>query len=222
MMMVALLQMRCSSDSFNKASDYDAVVTIEDKPYDYSKNRTYAVTENVACLPESAASPSELENIATWRETVLAAVRKEMNAAGYTEVEGSWKDADVVVSAAFIAVAGDWTVYSFYPWWGGDGSYYYPEYGNATAGIEFSVGSLFLIMVDPDKKVSVEQDADTASPSDAGADADAGAISGDDVYQAVWGAVLYGLMDYISEDKVNGGIERAFAQSPYLNVGGAK
>lgn len=196
-------------ESFNSTSDYDAVVTVQDPEYDYSQNKTYAVVEEVADLSEYISNPIDINDMAKWEKIIKESIHNNMQAAGYTETTGDIEEADVVVAAGVVA-GESWTFYGYYPWWGWNGWYYYP---GITVAVDFSSGSVILVMIDPKRVQSL---AAGGQPEDAGADAG----DGEEAYKAVWGAGLRALLSGITEKKVRDGIDQAFAQSPYLKQNG--
>ena len=209
----------CTSEKFDTSNDYDAVLTIKDKEYNYKKNKTYAVVDDLRDLSEFAETPIDIKEIDKWEEIILTRIHKNMKDLGYTEETGDIEAADVVVAAGVVA-AENWQFYSYYPWWGWYGWYYYPYYGGATVGVNFSSGSVVLVMIDPERTITpYELTGDTAYIGDAG-DEDGGVP--ENVYRAIWGAGIHGLLNYVTETKVKNGIDQAFEQSPYLNVGGGK
>ena len=209
----------CSSETFSRSNDFDAVLTVKDKEYDYGKNKSYAVVDELKDLSDFAESPIEIEHIDEWESVILEQIHKNMKALGYEEETGAIEDADVVVAAGVVA-AESWQFYSYYPWWGWYGYWYsYPWYGGWTVGVDFSSGSVVLVMIDPDRKISTDE-----LTGDTGLDGDAGVDGGapEEIYQAIWGAGIHGLLNYVTEPKVKNGIDQAFDQSPYLKVGGDK
>ena len=94
--------------------------------------------------------------------------------------------------------------------WGWGGWYYY---SGITVAVDFSFGSVMLVMIDPKR---VEPLGVGEAASDAGPDAGDGEVA----YRAVWGAGLRALLSNVTEKKVKEGIDQAFAQSPYLRLNG--
>ena len=212
----------CSTETFNSVNDYDAVFSIQDKDYKYSKNSTYAVVDHVEVLSDYLDNGVEIKNKEHWEQIILEAIHKNMKALGYTEETEDIEEADVVVAAG-IVTAERWSFYTYYPWWGWYGWYYPPFYGSATVAVDFSSGSVIMVMIDPDRKSTLDVELGTAEDAtpDAGADGGDTGLPGD-VYQAIWAAGLHGLLNYVSDNKVKAGIDQAFDQSPYLRVGGQR
>lgn len=215
----------CDSEGFTSSRDYDMVMTMTDPAYDYQQNRTYALIPEVAVLSELIDNSIEIKDKDRWQNVIVPAIHRNMRASGYAEWTGDPEDADVVVGAGIVA-AENWSYYSYYPWWGWYGWYYYPYYG-PTVAVNYSSGSVLIVMIDPERTTIPDTDVpipphDTEIDVDAGADGGLPTLPDGEVYQAIWGAGLHGLLNYASESKVNNGIDQAFEQSPYLKLGGAQ
>jgi hypothetical protein len=215
----------CASEGFTSVKDYDMVLTIEDPIYDYRQNSTYVVIPEVEVLSDFVDEGIEIEDKERWQNVIIPALHQNMKARGYTEWTGDPQDADVVVGAGIVAVE-NWSYYSYYPWWGWYGWYYYPYYG-PTVAVNYSSGSVLIVMIDPEKTTIPDTDVpipphDTDMELDAGVDGGVPTPPDGEVYQAIWGAGLHGLLNYVTEQKVRNGINQAFEQSPYLTLGGAQ
>jgi hypothetical protein len=123
-----------------------------------------------------------------------------MDALGYTRVADP-ATADVhVLPAASIR---DYTGYAYYGgywgyWYGGyPGWGWYPYYPSGGVAYSYSIGTLFILMVDPHKTLP---DGKLAPP--------------------IWIAGINGLVDQgTNANRIEKGIDQAFAQSQYLGEG---
>ena len=142
-----------------------------------------------------------------YDQQILEAIRRNMDALGYEELERSSSDPpDVLLEVGSIA-ANNWVAYTTYPWWGyyygwWGGYYgwylYYPYYP-ATTVVNYPTGTIFMQLV------SVK-DADPVNER----------------LPVAWTGVVRGITDYSDVNpvtRINTLIDQAFTQSPYLKVG---
>jgi hypothetical protein len=231
--MGALSLVACYPLTFDDAADLDMVVTRKAEHYDYSKNRTYDLPKTVIdiCgvedipIGEGGAGgqgSADLDEIIDCEESahlfddeILEAVERNLEALGYVKATGASGDPppDVIVSVGTIQ-ANNYVAYVSYPWWGYYPSYYYyyyywwsyyygwwgyyPYYPTTTV-VNYPTGTVLMQML---------------STSDA-----------DEVNErvpVVWTGAVRGLLESSDEvtasARINGGIDQAFAQSPYLKV----
>jgi hypothetical protein len=125
-----------------------------------------------------------------------------MDALGYTRVTDTTQTVSVVVLLS--AIKSDWQVSGYYPggYWGWypyyPGGGWYPYYPGYAYSYEFTTGTVFVTMIDPEKR-----------------------NSNDPANSPVWGATLNGLAGDSrsgTATRITNGINQAFAQSPYLKV----
>jgi hypothetical protein len=191
----------CYPGSVESVEELDLVVTLFDKEANFSTLKTYSLADSIIHVCDVPAEeqncPSELTR--RYDDQILSRVEANLQSAGFTKAANS-QQADVYVVIA--ANASDFTGYAYYGWWWG---YYYPGYpgygwyypGYAVP-YEFTTGTLFIGMFDPDK-------VDTPNKRLGGA----------------WLAAINGLLGEggNAQARLTTNIDQAFAQSPYLSEG---
>jgi hypothetical protein len=198
----------CNFSSLS-TSETDVVLTIEDEDRNYSDYKTYALTDKVIDLCEVAGEDGELplggrfsadvgtcfEVTHRYDELVLDTIDENMKALGYTKVDSPNDNPDVTVLVA--ALAQDNWYYAPGYWWCDPYYYYYCWYPTASYVYNLPTGTLLINMVDnsetTDKRLS-----------------------------SAWFAALSGLYaqadDKTGQERIEDGVNRAFTQSPYLEV----
>jgi hypothetical protein len=211
----------CHPVGIDDASETDMVITRKAADYDYSRNLTYDMADTITDLctvdpskfpggeggsggerPASGLDCNEINH--NFDDTILAEIRRHIEALGYVHVD---KDAGETPDVALLVGAissNNWVAYTYYPWW-----YYpyYPYYGwgiyypyyPTTSIVNYPTGSLVMDLVslrdaDEDEK---------RTPS-------------------IWTGTIAGLLvqsDSSATARINTTIDQAFAQSPYLKVG---
>lgn len=187
----------CYRDYGLTTADYDMILTNFDPNADFSSYSTYALPDTVIHpVPEGQEDNLTRE----FDAQIISDVRRNMNALGYTEVDtNAANPPDVVVLIG--ALKSEWQVSGWYPggWWGwypwypGGGWYpYYPGYGYSYS---FSTGTIFIAMIDPEKR-------DEAN----------------NVVGTVWGGIVNGLTGdtrQATRSRITSAINQAFYQSAY-------
>ena len=178
-------------------SDTDTVLTVFDKNVDFGTVNTYAMPDTVVHLVEEGGR----DDIPRAHDAeILSQVVAQMDALGFTRV-ATPATADVHVLTA-VSIR-DYTGYAYYGgywdyWYGGyPGWGWYPYYPSGGVAYSYSIGTLFILMVDPHETLP---DGKIAPP--------------------IWIAGLNGLADTGNNaNRIEKGIDQAFAQSQYLGEG---
>jgi hypothetical protein len=180
-------------------SELDTILTLYDDENDFSQYNTYHLIDSVMHIGDE-----DDEIGREYDDDILAKLRDEMADAGYVEV-GSIEESDIVmtveISRSDLLVGwnpcpgcwcGYWCWYPGWPWYGYNP--YYPWGG--TVVYSYPVGKIFMTMYDTNDS------------------------SMEDMAVAPWAATMNGLAQGSDSQILNrilGGIEQAFNQSPYLN-----
>jgi hypothetical protein len=197
MILSATLLWGCYPAGPEYVEDLDVVYTAYDKDYDFQAGGgTYA-------LPDQIVVDVEIDRGAIGPDTtyvymqdafaapILAAIRDNMDANGWTEVDLA-DSPDLIITPAAIKSTTYFASY-WYDWWyggyyGGYWGWYYPPYYTVSS---YTTGSLIIVMADPS--------AADASPIGAS--------------PTTWiGVGSYNL------SRVTDAVDQAFAQSPYLKI----
>lgn len=181
----------------------DVVVTLFDGSEDFASKQSYAMPDSIIHLVAEGAQDRISRD---FDAEILAQVASNMNGIGFTR-QTDPALADVIMLVA--VTAQNEVGYTGYPWGGSWGWYYpyppgwgwgwYPWYGGGSTLYTYRVGTVFMQMLDPARADSTEAKVPT-----------------------VWIGALNGLVEGTQaeiEDRVVGGINQAFAQSPYLGEG---
>lgn len=194
----------CYPGGAEKVEDLDSVTTQHDRSASFTTIRTYALPSTIEQVPVRGGEQLQIDH--TYDAQILARVASQLDALGYLQVDPltTRPDVDVLVSAT-AARHVEYVSYPFYddwPGWAGFSGYdaswgiYYPwAYGSAYATI-VDAGSLRIEMLD----------ARTADPSTK-------------QLTAIWSAVVQGVLGGSTDQllqRIERGIDQAFAQSPYL------
>ena len=121
--------------------DYDIVVSVHDSTGNFAG--TYALRDSVLHL----VAPGEQDQISRILDpAIMAAIRQNMTARGYTEITGVGAEDIADLRLAASVSTNEYTAY-YWDYWCGIywyGCYYPPYYGSYT----YTTGSLFLTMQD--------------------------------------------------------------------------
>jgi hypothetical protein len=197
----------CYPGEIDSAAQTDLVVTFHDDAANFQANATFDIPDSIVDIGVAGGASSTLDH--TYDTQILDKIAAEMVAAGYTRVNGTVIQPDVVVVVSAITVENYYYYtpgYPWYPywgWWGGwsagysaSSNWYYPWY--PVYSTNFKSGTIFITMIDPD-----------IPPPEAG-----DAVS-------IWSAALNGMLEGTNTEilsRIGNNISQAFAQSPYLNV----
>jgi hypothetical protein len=192
----------CSPDGPSFVEELDVVYTNYDKDYKFSTNSTFAIPNKVIFIsgvgkPGGAEEPEYLPT--QLANPILATLRSNMRAMGYTEVDESANPDLIILPSALktteVYYYYDWWYWSWYypgyaPGWG----WYYPGYYPPTV-TAISSGSIFVQMTSPKDKNSNNEIA------------------------VRWIAIVNGLLEgetSQASNRIDRTLDQAFSQSPYL------
>jgi len=197
-LLAAVIFISCYPGDELTISETDTVVTLFDKNADFSADNTYAMPDSVLHI----VGEGERDDISrAYDADILIDIATQMAALGYTRVSNP-ATADVHVLPA--VNVRDYTGYAYYGgWWSYWYGYYppywgwYPYYPGYGVSYDYSIGTLFILMIDPSQPVV-----------------------DDKVPPPIWIAGINGLVDKSTNAKrIENGIKQAFAQSKYLGEG---
>lgn len=194
----------CYPGGAETVSDLDTVTTQHDPKATYSTIQTYALPSSVQELPTQSGHPLSIDH--SNDATILATVAANLDALGWHRVDPATTTPDVnvlvsVTAARYLEYV-SYPFYSWYPGWGGFAGYdptwgvYYPWVYEGMYPTVIDAGSLRIEMLDV-------RTPDPATKQ----------------LTAIWTASLEGVLAGSTQsilDRVNRGINQAFAQSPYL------
>jgi uncharacterized protein DUF4136 len=197
----------CYRDYGLTTVDYDAVLTLYDKEYNFKKNKTYYLPDSVVYLRDTTEESTERP----FEKQILDQIQTNMTSAGYDLIE---YDPDVTPDVFVFAVAFEteheysywYPGYPWYPGWGYPGygwgypGWGYPGYGGTT---KFKTGTVAIFMLDADE---IEDNIDTQLQ---------------ELPPADWGCALNGLLSskvVSNEKRIRDMIDQGFSQSPYLKL----
>lgn len=200
----ALALTACFPDDITSAEELDTVTTLFAQQTDFGAIGTYVLVDSVVFIDADGEGGDDESDIShAFDDQVLAAIRSNMNAAGYTEVSGpAASTADIAVlatttSSTTVGIGYDWWLYwGWYPYWPGYGPGWGVGYPPISVSYVYTTGTLLLTMLDV-------KNADFASKQ----------------IPVLWiGAVNGVLTGNAQVTRVLDGIDQAFAQSPYLRA----
>jgi len=199
----------CYPGEIDSAAQTDLVITFHQEGADFQANQTFSMPDSIVDVSVAAGGDTTLNH--AYDSLIVARVQEELEDMGYTREVDTTVRADVVVLVSAITVENNvYYTYPWYPywgWWGGWGpysspgvgsNYYYPWYPVYTTN--FTSGSLFITMIDPD-----------VPPPDTSQGAGI----------AIWGAVINGMLEGSDPEilaRINNSLSQAFLQSPYLAI----
>ncbi|HUL04659.1 MAG TPA: DUF4136 domain-containing protein [Gemmatimonadales bacterium] len=198
---VALAGTSCYPGGPEVAGELDVVATWHNDTTNFKANHTYAMPDTVVDMSVAGGGMSSLTH--AYDDTVLAVIAAQMQAYGYTRVDGITTKGDVIVVVGGVSVEHTDVWYPAYPpggwygWWGGWPCGYgcYPVYPWVPVATQYTTGSVIISMLDPDAPHGANQIAGT------------------------WAAAINGLLtggDASIKSRVTFLIQQAFIQSPYL------
>ena len=204
---LALLILPALSGCYPKGAEYveelDLVYTNYDQAFAFSSKQTYAMPDSIIKItgeafedPDGNGKPQMVS--ATYSVPILQQIDQNMAANGWQKVSRT-SNPDVVLLVSAITTTNiyyyyDWWYWGWYypgwyPWWG----WYYPYAPVYVDG--YRTGSLFVQMVD--SKTAPQVDNVTVA----------------------WHGIFNGMLEGSTPDivtRIQRGIDKAFAQSPYL------
>lgn len=191
----AVAMLGCYPDRIESIQDFDSASTVHAPGADFSGVNTYALVDTIREFGDDEDSVSHTHDAA-----VLANIKANLDALGWTEVDEHTTQPDIMVAVGVTTSTNtgwavgwwDW----FYGWWGGWGWYYPPVY----YPYSYQTGTLMVGMLD----VRGTTGSTTEVP-------------------VVWVAAANGVLRGSTSSNVtviNQLIDQAFEDSPYL-AGGA-
>jgi len=187
----------CYYDYGLSTSDYDAILTNYDKATDFGTYKTFFLPDTVLHL---IGEDDKDEISRGYDKQILSAIRGNMTARGYVEVDldtANLPDVVMTVSIATSTWVGGGYYYPYYPGWGWG---YYPGWGYGTYYYTYETGTVIVDLID-------KNDLDPGNP-------DAYALP-------KWNGTMQGIVSdvYSNSTRVINGINQMFYQSPYLVAG---
>jgi citrate lyase gamma subunit len=133
----------CYPDEITDIDDLDTVTTLQDTLTNFGTALTYVIADTVIHVPIEDANIGHADDAA-----LIARVKANMNAAGYTEIPDSpTANPDFYVNVAITTqqwVVIDWIGGCYYPWYGCWG-WYYPTYPYVYS---YETGTVLAIILD--------------------------------------------------------------------------
>lgn len=195
--MIAIIVSGCYPEGPEYVNDLDLVVTRFDKTFDFKRVDTYAIPDDVIKITGDLVRGDEIEFVDDeYAQLIVKAVRDNMEAYGWEEVDASVADV-VIFPTAMTSTTFLW----YYDWWYWDwwypwdywGWYYpYPIYGGS-----YTSGTVFLQMTHREGQSAIGN------------------------LPVPWTGILNGLLEGRKIDvdsRIERGIDQAFRQSPYLDI----
>ncbi len=181
--------------------DLDLVITNYDNKFNFGNIKQYALPDSVVRLTGEEADGNIQYATPAISNTILTAIRRNMNANGWVEVDES-VGPDVIILPTTTQTTNVYYYYSM-GYWGGYYPGYYPGWGYGwgypmyypPVATSYKTGSLLMQMTYP---------SDTAVT---------GRVS------VLWTGLVNGLLEGTNAEiqvRVNNTIDQAFKQSPYL------
>jgi len=213
-----LLLNSCYPGGPDEIDEYDIVETQYDADYDFSQNMYYMMPDTISIIGESEGVYDEMEQ--EIDATILNKIEEQMALAGYSRLSLSdTADASKMEQAVVLLVSKstvdqysyyyDYYYYGYRDWnWYYGFDYYYPGYQwgyyypwGYPVTYSHAEGTVIIKMINPNEPHAIDEE------------------NGEVDYQVLWMAVFNGLAEgtlpnYL--DRIEGGIEQAFDQSPYL------
>jgi hypothetical protein len=198
LLIAAAIFISCYPGDQLTVGETDTVVTLFDKTADFKTDSTYAMPDTVLHL----VAQGERDDISrAYDKTILADIADNMAKLGYTKVANP-ANANVHMLVAVsvrdytgVAYTGGWWNYwyGYYPpYWG-----WYPYYPSYGVTYDYSIGTVFTLMVDPHKPNVNDKPA-----------------------PPIWIGAVNGLADKTTNSqRIQKGIAQMFAQSKYLGEG---
>lgn len=212
--LIPVLLAGCYPQLDSSVTDADTVITFFDDELrennGYLQYKTYILPDTIIHIIDEENPENNVPISREYDEQILSDVRRNMAAYGYTEMNvedldpGNLPDLIILVEAVALK---NWvrSIYCWPPFWGWGGWWGgwpgYPGWGGCGSTLSsFSTGSIYVNMFDP---LRFNQDTDAPEINEA------------EVWLGVGNGVLSSGVD--NEARVEGLIDQAFRQSPYLN-----
>jgi hypothetical protein len=191
----AVVLVSCYPQGAEFYEDTDVVFTNYTDTYDFKSKGTFAIPDQIVKITGSAITGDPADFIpAAVATPLLAMMVKNMKDLGYQQVLPS-QNPDLLLLPAALETTTVVYWYDYWGWW--YGGYYpgYPYYPYYPSYSSYSTGTLVMMLVDPSKP----------------------AADGNPISQ--WVGAVAGMLSYnYNATRAQNLIDRAFAQSPYLDT----
>jgi hypothetical protein len=191
------LSSACRPGHYDFYDQTDVILTVPEPGRSFDGITTYGLWSEVIDLSNEAQDPIEIDHERV-DPALLAAVERNMDALGWTQVADPTTDDPDVVAVIGVVAQENWYLYSYYYWY--DYWYwYYPGYYPPVYAVSYPSGSAIVSLVKPDEAV-IDDEGDANAP-------------------VIWVAGVWGQLSNSAPDnlrRVEEGIDQAFDQSPYL------
>lgn len=188
----------CYPDGPDYIEEMDVVLTYHPDTYDFDSKATYAMPDRIVKITGNVAEGDEPVYIPDiTAEKILSQIEDNMDAYGWERVE----DVTDTANIDLLLFPASWETttiiyyYNYWDWWYGG---YYPYWGYPpyySYGGSYSTGTLLMSLIDPDEL----------------------AANGEPVVQ--WSGALTGILTSTYDaSRMDGLIDKAFDQSPYLKT----
>jgi hypothetical protein len=189
----------CFPDDLTSVDELDTVTTVFKQDADFGALQRYTIADSVLHLPDEGSISRSSD------QALLSSIRENLNAAGYTEeTDPAANPPDVVVLVA-ISTA-DNVAYTTYDFWGYWGWYpYWDPLYSAGYGWGYPAGTVAYSYQTGTVLVTLVRDHPTDVQSQK--------------VPVLWAAAINGVLEGSSDvQRALDGIDKAFAQSPYLRA----
>jgi Domain of unknown function (DUF4136) len=196
----------CYPKGAEYAEELDLVYTNFYDQFDFASKRTFAMSDSVIKItgavfedPDGNKKPEFVS--ATYATAITSAIKANMTSSGWNQVPKN-ANPDVILLVSAMTTTNiyyyyDWWYWGwYYPGWCACYGWYYPGWYYPPYVSGYRSGSVFIQMVDP-KSIG----------------------SGNDNVAVVWNSIFNGLAEGSTANitsRIQAGIGKAFAQSPYL------
>lgn len=185
----------CSIQGPDYTEELDLVYTNYDNQFNFVSQGTYSLPDKIVKITGDPLAPPEyIKDL--YGIPILAQIESNMTALGWTKVDVNASPDVQLLPAAWstttIIYGGYWGSYWcwYYPYYCG-GGWYYPYYPVSS----YSTGTLLMTMTSPNDE------------------------STDGSVRVVWTGAMNGLLQGTYDiNRIKGGIDQAFTQSPYLKT----
>lgn len=193
----------CYPGEPTSVGELDLVATVYDTAFNYQTNRTYFQLDTVFHIRDTA-NPDTVSISRQFDQQMIALVKTNMQALGYTEVVPSATIQPDVYTSISITASRNYSAYVSYPWWGYPGYPYWPccvggpGWGYPTATVtSYRVGTVFIDMIDVDQSVA------------------------QDTIRVIWNGSINGPFEGsepVTMQRIDNTFNQAFIQSEYLRL----
>lgn len=200
LLLILTINFGCYPDQPEYVEEYDVAYTNYSSSFDFTVARTYSLPDRVVLVKDEgfdAEEPEYLDDV--FADEILSNLRRNLNAAGWTEVSEDESPEAVILPSAFKDAFiyyydfGYWGWYypGFYPGWG----WYYPGYNPGYVS-GYLVGTVLVQITIPPDNVDNE----------------------DEEVPVVWVATFNGLLegsDRSISERIDSNLDQAFSHPPF-------